>query len=501
MSEADQSGGLWSIQSGEELRALYEFTDAIYHARSVDEVYASALNVITKTLGCERASILLFDAGGTMQFVAWQGLSDRYRTRLAGHTPWRPGEAEPPPIFVEDIAETEEPDWIKAEISAEGIVSLGFVPVTLEGRVIGKFMIYYGRRQSFGRHARMLAVTIARHLGFSIGRSRAEASREAALSDLRMSEARFRLMTEQAPIMIWMSDETGHCEQLNKVARDFWGVEEDALGDFDWSGTIHPDDADHVLTQMGRAIASNEPVVLRGRYRNTAGEWRTLQTEARPRFSCDGRFQGMIGANVDVTEQENIHRQRELMFAELNHRVKNTLSVVQAIALQTFKSEKSVPSVMTFIGRLGVLAAAHDILSRANWESTPMRDLVREVLARDAANAANVRTEGPALLLAPKQALAISLALHELQTNALKYGALSVEGGTVFLQWNASPGHRMDIVWTESGGPRVNPPAQRGFGTMMIEQALAADLNGSAQIDFRPEGLVCRIEAACERFH
>ncbi|MDP3195039.1 GAF domain-containing protein [Tabrizicola sp.] len=221
------------LSTEEDLRALYEFTDAIYHARSADDIYASALDVITGTLHCDRASILLFDAAGTMQFVAWRGLSDTYRTQLAGHTPWKPGDRDPAPIFVENIVETDEPDWIKAVIAGEGIVSLGFVPITLEGRVIGKFMTYYSRRQSFQPQSQTLAVTIARQLGFSIGRTRAEAAREAALSDLRVSEARFRQMTEEAPIMIWMSDPTGHCEQLNKLARDFWGVPK--MG---WTGSI-----------------------------------------------------------------------------------------------------------------------------------------------------------------------------------------------------------------------------------------------------------------------
>ncbi|RYI20589.1 MAG: PAS domain S-box protein, partial [Acetobacteraceae bacterium] len=275
MKEPHQSVAQTAVQTGEELRALYEFTDAIYLAKSVEEVYASALDVITKTLGCERASLLLFDSYGIMQFVAWRGLSEHYRTKLAGHTPWWPGEPEPEPIFIENIVDTDEADWIKHEVGSEGIISLGFVPLTLEGRVIGKFMTYYGERQTFNQHAQTLAITIARHLGFSIGRARAEAAREEALVEARQSEERFRQMTEQAPIMIWMSDKTGKCEQLNQVARDFWGVDEAVLDAFDWSSTIHPDDVDHVQTQMRAAVSQKKPVVVRGRYANMDGEWRT----------------------------------------------------------------------------------------------------------------------------------------------------------------------------------------------------------------------------------
>lgn len=483
--------------SGGELQALYEFTNAIYRAGAVEDVYRAALDAITCTLGCDRASILLFDEAGVMRFVAWRGLSDEYRNALSGHTPWRPTDVDPEPIFVQDIRKTDEPDWIKSKIHDEGIISLGFIPLTLGGQVIGKFMTYYARPQAFTGHGRDLAVTIARQLGFSIGRARAEASREAALAELRASEERFRLMSEQAPVMIWMSNERGQCLHLNKMTREFWDVGVEQIHEFDWSATIHPDDANVVHAKMHHAIVAQEAVTLRGRYTDAKGEWRTLQTEARPRFTGDGRFLGMIGVNVDLTEQESVAQQRELMLAELNHRVKNTLAVVQAIAHQTFKSLRSEPSVAAFDGRLGVLAKAHNMLSRVKWESTPLEQLISEALAGASEKQGRVKVGGPAVMLPPKQALAIALALHELQTNALKYGALSVDLGTVSLTWETGTPNRLEIVWREQGGPTVAPPSRRGFGSLMIERVLVNDLEGSAHLDFRPDGLVCRIEASC----
>lgn len=485
-----------TISTSDELQALYEFTESIYRARSVEDVYASALEAITRTLRCQMASILLFDDHGVMQFVAWRGLSDRYVKNLTGHTPWRPEDRDPAPIFVSDFNETDEPDWIKREICAEGIVSLGFVPLTMEGQVIGKFMTYYAERHIFAPEAQSLAVTIARQLGFSIGRARTEASRQAALSDLKFSEARFRQMTEEAPIMIWMSDPLGHCEQLNRLARDFWNVAVDGLDQFEFASTIHPDDAERVLTQMANAAALGEPVHLRGRYANWRGEWRLLQTEARPRYANDGSFLGMVGVNVDITEQESINRQRELMLAELNHRVKNSLAVVQAIAQQTFRCDRDLPSVSTFLGRLQVLARAHDILSGVNWECTQLQELAKDVLTSVPTNLGSIVIDGPAFLLTPKRALAVALALYELQTNALKYGALSVEGGTVSLLWKRSPDGRLEIIWRERGGPVVVPPSRRGFGTVMLEHGLASELNGAAILDFQPEGLECRIQVS-----
>lgn len=484
--------------SGDDLEALYEFTDAIYHAGSVEDIFEAALDAIMRTMGCDTAAILLFDDDGEMGFVAWRGLSDECRQRLAGYSPWKPTDIDPAPIFIPDVQETDAPAWLKDAFRREGIASLGFVPVTVDGHVIGKFMTSYGARRNFDPHCRHLAITIARQLGFSIGRARSEASRAAALAELELSEGRFRQMTEEAPIMIWMSDPTGKCEQLNRVAREFWGVAEDALASFDWSATIHPDDIDSVLTKMGGAIERGEAVRVRGRYANLRGEWRVLQTEARPRYSRGGRFLGMVGVNVDITEQETAARQRELMMAELNHRVKNTLAVVQAIAQQTFKHEGRNPAVATFQGRLKVLAKAHDILSHVQWESAPLQCLANEVLAGANTDRGDIRIDGPDFLLPPKQALAVAIALHELQTNAIKYGALSVEGGTVSLEWKRIGTQQLRIQWKECGGPNVVPPTRRGFGTLMLEQGLAAELHGATRLDFRPDGLVCVIEATIE---
>ena len=125
-----------------------------------------------------------------------------------------------------------------------------------------------------------------------------------------------------------------------------------------------------------------------------------------------------------------------------------------------------------------------------------MQELATEVLAGVPASRGNVVVDGPVILLPPKQALAVALALHELQTNALKYGALSMEGGNVSLMWRSVPQGKLEILWQESGGPVVVPPSRRGFGTLMLEQGLASELNGATILDFRPDGLVCRIEAS-----
>jgi PAS domain S-box-containing protein len=478
-----------------EWQALYTFADRVYHATGIGDVYAAALDVITQTLDCERASILLFDSADVMQFVAWRGLSQGYRTALAGHSPWSATDTDPAPIFVADIRTTDESDRVKAEIAREGIVSLGFVPLTVRGRVIGKFMTYYPDHHDFSPHERELAIAIARQLSFAIERQRIEDSRQMALEDLRLSEHRFKTMSENAPVMIWMSDSLGKCEHLNQRLRDFWGVAEEDVATFDWHQTLHPDDGEALVARMIEAVTHARPVNVKARYRSAAGSWHWLETTAHPRYAADGQFIGMIGVNVDVTQREEIERQREVMFAELNHRVKNTLAMVQALARQSLTTR--TPEVRGYLSRISAIAKAHNILSRSNWEATPLMQLARNTLAAGT-DRPNFDLSGPDILLSPKQTLALAMALHELHTNAMKYGCLVREDGIVRLSWEthgSGADRTLRLVWREEGGDRIAPPTRRGFGSVLVQEVLAADLGGSVSLDYPPEGLVCVVDA------
>lgn len=486
------------VRRVDELSALYDLTDKLYRARSLGDVYDAALDAIVDTLGCERASVLVFDEEGVMRFVAWRGLSAEYRKAVDGHTPWKPGERDPQPIFVEDIDHTGESDRIKQTIRREGIRGLAFIPLVAEGGVVGKFMTYYAEPHRFDHRETDLAITIARQVGFSLERSRAEAARRAAEEELRQSESRFRLMSEHAPVMIWTSDANGHCLHLNAMLRAFWGVELSEIAGFDFSTTIHPEDAPKIGRLMGEAVAARRNVALEGRYRNAAGQYRVLRTDARPHFSARGDYLGMIGVNVDITERAEADAQRELLLAELNHRVKNTLAVVQGIAHQTFRgSETSAAARHAFEGRLVALAAAHNLLTQANWEAASLHDLAADALQASAGNGGRVAIEGPRILLEPREALAIGMALHELYTNAVKYGALSDDAGRITLEWSRIEGDppRLRLEWRETGGPPVRPPTHRGFGSRLVERTLAEDLDGEVRLDYRPAGLVCSIEA------
>lgn len=171
-------------QRADEQAALFEFTDRLYRAVSRSDVFEAALDAITRGLRCDRASILLFDAGGVMRFVAWRGLSDGYRKAVDGHSPWTTESRDPPPIHINDIETADLPDELRNTIRGEGIGALAFFPLLARGRVIGKFMAYCREPHRFTAAELDLGVTIARQLGFSLERTQSEEQRDILVAEL-----------------------------------------------------------------------------------------------------------------------------------------------------------------------------------------------------------------------------------------------------------------------------------------------------------------------------
>jgi two-component sensor histidine kinase len=185
-------------------------------------------------------------------------------------------------------------------------------------------------------------------------------------------------------------------------------------------------------------------------------------------------------------------RHQQTLIGELNHRVKNTLAVVQSLAHQTFGGNASPQAaIAAFDARLGALASAHNLLTEQRWEAASMMQIVVAAM-RPFCQPNRCHFEGPDFKVAPQTAVTLALALHELATNASKYGSLSSDEGAIDVSWTEHDG-QFDLFWRESGGPRVREPKTAGFGTRLIKRGLAADLHGSVDLDFKPDGLVCRI--------
>jgi len=202
---------------------------------------------------------------------------------------------------------------------------------------------------------------------------------------------------------------------------------------------------------------------------------------------------GWIASIVDLTDRKRAEEQRDLLMAEINHRVKNTLANVISIARQSFAKDRAFEvSQRSFTDRIQALAQTHTRLAEANWSGMSLETIIRDEVApyRDFDN---VRIAGPSLTLSSKQAVSLGLAFHELTTNAAKYGALSRKGGLVQIEWEIVAPGELRLSWAETGGPTVEPPHQSGFGRLLLERALAADLGGSVELSFRKEGLHCAI--------
>lgn len=207
----------------------------------------------------------------------------------------------------------------------------------------------------------------------------------------------------------------------------------------------------------------------------------------------------IVGASKiarDITERRRSEMRQKTLLDELNHRVKNTLATVQSLAAHTLRGTNLPQEVRdTFEGRLFALGRAHDQLSQSSWEAADLQYLVRDVVAPFRVGE-RIQLEGGEVMLPPQMALMLTMVLHELATNAAKYGALSSTAGVLNVKWHVVEGpatRRLEIDWRESGGPPVSPPTRRGFGSRLVERAVKQELNGESKIDFAPAGLHCRI--------
>jgi two-component sensor histidine kinase len=234
-------------------------------------------------------------------------------------------------------------------------------------------------------------------------------------------------------------------------------------------------------------------------------EDRYLDFIYQPVTNAAGQVTGIFVDGQDVTDRLKTERHLRLVVNELNHRVKNTLSMMQAIAAQTFRDGEDLAGAhATFSARVMALGRANDLLTAENWEGASLKDVIARTAAAHSSDGDRFIIKGPVVRLSPKTAMAVSMALHELATNAIKYGALSSPSGMVEVRWTLTPeaaGERLTLTWREMGGPPVAIPARRGFGTRLIERGLAAELDGQVQVLFEPTGVICVVEVSMRPYN
>jgi PAS domain S-box-containing protein len=315
---------------------------------------------------------------------------------------------------------------------------------------------------------------------------------------LRESEARYRSIVDSQAEMVCRFEPAGRILFANAAYARMTNSNVETLEGSEFWAFIPEDDRPHVRAMLDRMTPDQPEVTITNRILNANGERWTEWTNRALRFDHLGHVVEAQSTGIDITERRQAEAHRTLLLDELNHRVKNTLNVVQAIAQLSFKSTDDLTSQRAdFNGRLAALAAAHAALTQAQWQHTNLRQIASATIAACLGQDDRISVRGPDVLLDPKAAVALTLALHELTTNAVKYGALTSEHGAVSIFWTTSTdvqGHRLRLIWIESGGPAVSAPSRRGFGSTLIERALSHELGGEAALEFASTGVVCKID-------
>ncbi|MDB5457639.1 MAG: histidine kinase, partial [Caulobacter sp.] len=309
--------------------------------------------------------------------------------------------------------------------------------------------------------------------------------RKEAADRLAVQEETLRLAVESADVGTWDLDLRTRVLTWSDRCKAMFGLPVDAAVTLDdFLAGLHDGDLQAVMESFGRAIDPESRADYEVEYRTAAphdGGERWIAAKGRALFDASGRALRAVGTTVNITDRKRAELHLRLMVNELNHRVKNSLATIQAIAAQTFRDAHSLPDAQdAFTSRIIALAEAHDVLTRENWESADIQEVARRTAGLHGGEDRFDLT-GPSIRLSPRTALSLSMALHELATNALKYGALSVPAGRVAIDWSVTrdaAGARLSLVWSEHGGPPVTPPTRKGFGSRLVERGLAAELAG-----------------------
>jgi PAS domain S-box-containing protein len=479
----------------DEQAALYQLTDGLFRAASLSGVCDAALDAIQRALGCERASILLLNDADQMKFVAWRGLSEEYRRAVEGHSPWTRDVKEPQPICVSDVETADIAEDLKATVKAEGLAALAFIPIVVNGELVGKFMTYYDAPHIFSDAEIGLAVTIARQLGFSIERIRAEEGRQRGEQASRLLAS----IIETSDDAIVSKDTNGIVTSWNDGAERVFGYTADEMIGKPIMTLVPPDrhnEEPDFLERIRRGERIDHYETVRQR---KDGSLIDISLTVSPLKDAAGKVVGASKIARDITESKQAQARNELLTREIQHRTKNLFAVVQAVVARSFSGKQTAKEAETaVVDRLRSLAQTHVMLMDKEWQGANLAEVVR---AEMSPYADRVQVEGPDLVLTAKAAQNFALALHELATNAAKYGALSNATGRVRISWSTSKPTGIPVFafrWQEVGGPPVLPPAHKGFGSVVLEQVMDQYFDVPPRVDFAVGGVSYELNGSLE---
>ena len=326
---------------------------------------------------------------------------------------------------------------------------------------------------------------------------------------LAASEARYRLAVESATdYAIFTTDLAGRITGWNSGAQNLLGWSEGDVVGRPANVIFTPEDDRHAVPEEEMRLAVRDGRANDNRWHQRKDGTRFWANGLMmPMRDDEGGLAGFLKILRDLTDARRASEHRELLINELNHRVKNTLATVQAFTTQTLRTAASLPEAREAItARLIALAKAHDVLTAECWEGADLAQIVADALRVHAGDGTRCSWQGNSVRVTPRVALALAMMLHELATNALKYGSLSNATGTVAVSWALSYTDgptsearlRLGLSWEERGGPKVMPPSRKGFGSRMIERGLAAELSGEVDMRYEPTGVVCTLDMPLE---
>jgi PAS domain S-box-containing protein len=467
----DQKQGERILASrADEQAAMFEFTDSLFRATSPREVHEAALTAVLRALRCQRAAILLFDATGVMRFVAWRGLSDAYRHAVDGHSPWTRDTLDPQAICIDSVEAADLDDGLKATVRAEGIGALAFVPLVVRGNLAGKFMAYYDAPHVFSPSDTALAIAISRQLGFALARTREEEERQRAEQTSRLLTA----IVENSDDAIISKDLDGVITSWNRGAERLFGYASDEILGKPGLLLIPPERHDEepgILERIRRGERVEHYETVRMRKDGTRVD---LSLTVSPILDGHGKVVGASKIARDITERKQAQLHQEFLTRELQHRTKNLFAVLQAVVSRSFEGKTTIEDAKAAaLSRLRAFSQTHAMLAEHNWQGADLAEVVRVEMS---SYSDRVTMDGPEIGLNAKAAQNFALALHELATNAVKYGALSTPGGRVSVVWaieGTGAAKQFRFRWLESGGPPVVPPTRKGFGTTVLEHVMS----------------------------
>lgn len=327
-----------------------------------------------------------------------------------------------------------------------------------------------------------------------------EAEIENRIFDLGLAEERLRFTLQAGRLGAWTYDLlTGRFLPSAALKTILGRPAADTFSLADLEAAILPEKREAWRAALAAALEGEGTLDIDLLCQTPDGQKRWIELRAQTRFDADGRPLSLTGVGLDITERKRAEAHRDLLTREMSHRVKNTLATVQSIVSQSLRDADVEPDVTTLLTqRLRALAGAHDVLTSQGWESAQIAEVVGTAIEPFQGNdTRRIVYGGDPVRLSARAATALALALHELATNASKYGALSHVDGRVTVNWSVEDG-QLRLEWTERDGPPVAPPRRRGFGTRMIESALAASTGGQCRMDYRPDGFVFTFTAAVD---